>query len=49
MTKTNPTMERPAEYYKQWERDMDALTLTQSVYKPSTEKLILLLKDRWCR
>lgn len=38
-----------AEYYKQMEIELDILTLTQRVYKDSTEDLQGWIKNLWYR
>lgn len=41
------TMEHSAEYYKEMEAGLDVLTLTQRVYKASTEDLQSWIKNLW--
>jgi hypothetical protein len=42
-------MEHSAEYYKQMEAELDVLTLTQRVYKASSEDLQSWVKNLWYR
>lgn len=42
------TREHSAEYYKQMEKELDVLTLTQRVYADSSEDLQSWIKNLWC-
>ena len=46
---TDHTVGYSADYYKKMENELDVLTLTQRVYKDSSERLQIWIKELWYR